>query len=86
MMVHEAQLICVCRSCCRAGSAVATMVWSIDAISIPTETMAKITRRCGLGSSGMARFVAAVLRLLGRRTIDCHIEQVTLLAGKQLLW
>jgi hypothetical protein len=30
------------------------MVWSIEAISIATETMVKITRRCGLGSNATA--------------------------------
>ena len=59
VIVHDAQLICVCRSCCRAGRAVATMVWSIDAISIATETMAKITRRCGLGSTASVAVAAA---------------------------
>ena len=39
MIVQPLQLIPACRSCSIAGSAVATMVWSIEAMNKPMETM-----------------------------------------------
>ena len=45
MIVQPLQLIPACRSCSIAGSAVATMVWSIEAMNKPMETIAKTSQR-----------------------------------------
>ncbi len=52
MIVQLLQLTSAFRSRCRVGSAVATIVWSTEAMSSASETIAKINQRLGAGSSG----------------------------------
>src|SRR5246127_2810946 len=57
-MVQPLQLMPACRSCSRAGSAVATIVWSIEAMNRPMETMAKTSQRCSSACTGSAAELA----------------------------
>ena len=59
MIVQPLQLIPACRSCSIAGSAVATMVWSIEAMNKPMETMANTSQRRSSTSAGAAWTAAA---------------------------
>src|ERR1700759_4478431 len=52
VIVHPLQLIWVCSSFWIAGRAVATMVWSIEAMNSPMDTMAKIRFRRTDGEPG----------------------------------
>ncbi len=55
MIVQPLQLMPACRSCSIAGSAVATMVWSMEAMNSPMDTMAKTSQRRCRGGAGVAR-------------------------------
>src|ERR1700761_8753301 len=49
-MVQPLQLMVACSSFSIAGSAVATMVWSTEAINSPMDTIAKISLRRSFGA------------------------------------